>query len=255
MWNQIGHRGMSGVGWNRTGMKMQQYTMMLETLLGGSAGKEFGFGKEGITLTSGHRTRDQQKSGMMKLESLGVYRKEMRDYLRQKAIDQGRPEDLYLNSPVPKKGELHSARNTAVELLLDRFKGTDFFQHMHGSAIDFAWPRGFTAKQFPKLKKMIEGALPGTKLLSHDGHLHLQRNINAGADALNQGVKINEDWQKVWTMLNAGNGGGGTTNNYITTHDDHSTQNGGATLVASGTENKHTSNVQDTTMNPHWGVG
>ena len=114
---------------------------------------------------------------------------------------------------------------------------------------------GWKAENFPALRRMIESALPGTKLLTHDNHLHLQRNIHAGADALNQGVKINKDWQEVWTMLNAGNGGGDTTNNYITTHDDHSQQTGGATLVAGGTDDRHTSNVQDTTMNPHWGVG
>jgi|LWDU01.1.fsa_nt_gi hypothetical protein len=257
MWNKIGHRGMSGVGWNRTGMKMQQYTMMLETLLGGSAGKELGFGKEGITLTSGRRSAKQQSASMMGLESLGVYRQEMKDFLTNLEKTTGVEPGTLLHSKNTKADK--GNRKIAVDALISEFTrgkyGTDFFQHMHGNAIDFAYPSGWKAENFPALRRMIESALPGTKLLSHDGHLHLQRNINAGADALNQGVKINEDWQKVWTMLNAGNGGGGTTNNYITTHDDHSTQNGGATLVASGTENKHTSNVQDTTMNPHWGVG
>ena len=99
---------------------------------------------------------------------------------------------------------------------------------------------------------MIEGALPGTKLLSHDGHLHLQRNIHAGADALNQGVKINETWQKVWTMLNSSGESGAIVNN-ININDDHSQQTGGATLIAGSTDDRHTSNAQDTTMNPHWG--
>ena len=49
--------------------------------------------------------------------------------------------------------------------------------------------------------------------------------------------------------------GGTTINNITNINDDHSQQTGGNTLIAGSTDDRHTSNVQDTTMNPHWGVG
>ena len=110
----------------------------------------------GLELTSGHRSNAKQIEAMIAKggKGLRVYKKRWRDLLSEEELDSKPNSDT---------------RRLAVAKLINAGLSS---QHSHGNAVDFSIPPGYIG-QFPLLKKQIEKAFPGSKLIEESDHLHL----------------------------------------------------------------------------------
>ena len=174
---------------------------------------------DGLRITGGQRTKEQQRDAMVKKGSLDVYGK----WFRKAGL-----EDFEISS-TPGSPE----RKNAVKKIQDAGFVSN---HRHGNAIDFSYPKGFSKKTFGNLKAKLEDAFPGSKLLEEGNHLHLAFKPGVAPDQISAGMN----------KLHEGNNtfaGAPSTYNIVTNNNISSVD--GDTMVMAPGSARNPKNVND----------
>ena len=182
----------------------------------------------GLTITSGQRSKDRQIEAMMVKKDLGVYSKYLKNadkkFLNTKA---GTPE-----------------RRAAIEYIMNHgFQSS----HLHGNAIDFSIPKGFTGPGgFQKLRNLVETHFPGSNLIDEGNHAHLSFN-NANVDpAKLQALVGPADKTNILNsrgqQFNNNKNGSGAPVNVAQNITNNNVGGGGGTVVGMGESNAKDNN-------------
>jgi len=189
-------RGTRESSWTELNTHAQWKTNLLASIFGG------------MNMTSGYRDYKTNRAAMIAKDNLNVYKMAWGQHMGPDGTMIGLTKKERNTIPGSK------ARENAVDKLLSM---PDFGKgHIHGNAIDMRYPPGFGGEEgFPTVKRLIEGVLPGAKVLMErnaggGSHLHIE------FDPKNNPEAIRTAWNTAHTenreanlQLMGGGGGGG----------------------------------------------